>query len=148
MQQPVQHRRNFYNGIKLFCKADYKIIDVRINAQDSHEYCKDNHGNRNERKNKTKGAGRSTFPQGIFRKVGKRKVKNLPEPRKNLLEISFQPVCHNKKNRHCEAKPKQSMLIDCFATLAMTNKIRNLPVLELLGKELHRGCFPYRLRSA
>ena len=87
LQQPVQHRRYFYNGIKLFCKADYKIIDVRINAQDSHEYCKDNHGNRNERKNKTKGAGRSTFPQGIFRKVGKRKVKNLPELRKYFFEI-------------------------------------------------------------
>ena len=89
MQHLVQNRRDFYNRVKLLSKADYKIIDIRIDSKNSYEYRKDNHSNRNERKNKTKGTGRGTFPHSVFRKVRKRQIKHLPEARKNLFQIDL-----------------------------------------------------------
>ena len=52
-QHLIEYRRNLYNRIKLFCKADNKVIDVRVNAEDSNKYRKDNHCYRNKRKENT-----------------------------------------------------------------------------------------------
>ena len=66
---------------------DYKVINIRVDSEDSDEHGKNDHRDRNERKDKTEGTRRSTFPHRIFCKIRNGQIKHLTKARKYLFEV-------------------------------------------------------------